>query len=185
MKAWLNQQSRRLYRLLRHPRYRRGSRLHDWVARHVFDRELWSPEERRVAAGVSSGLFICMLPIPLQMFVAVAVAIRFRWNIPSAALACWVTSPITWPITYLPAFLLGIHLTGADPIILDDLRGFNLDAFFSHAAENSWQLLAAALLGCLVVGSTLAALGYLATRAFYLCRKPPPPPSPRPRVAAS
>jgi|GEM_PF-3455553 len=184
MKAWLNRQSRRIYRLLRHPRYRRGSRLHDWVARHVFDRDLWLAEERRVAAGVSSGLFICMMPIPLQMFVAVAVAIRFRWNIPSAALACWVTSPVTWPVTFLPAFLLGIRLIGADPIILEDLRDVNLDAFFSHAADNSGQLLAAALTGCLAVGATLAVLGYVATRAFYLLRKTPPPP-PRRRVAMS
>ncbi len=183
MKAWITRQSRRLYRLLRHPRYRRGNRLHDWVARHVFDRDLWQADERRVANGVAAGLFICMLPIPLQMFVAVAVAIRFRWNIPSAALACWVTSPITWPITYLPAFLLGIHLTGADPLILKDLRAFDLDSFFAHAADNSWQLVAAGLLGCLVVGASLAVLGYLATRAIYLFRKAQPPR--RPRVAAS
>lgn len=183
MKSWITRQSRRLYRLLRHPRYRRGNRLHDWVARHVFDRELWRTDERRVAAGVAAGLFICMLPIPLQMFVAVAVAIRFRWNIPSAALACWVTSPITWPITYLPAFLLGIRLTGADPQVLDDLGRFDLDAFFEHAFDNSWQLVAAGLLGCLAVGSTMAVLGYLATRLFYLWRKTAPPR--RPRMAES
>lgn len=183
MKAWTIRQSRRLYRLLRHPRYRRGSRMHDWVARHVFDRELWMADERRVANGVAAGLFICMLPIPLQMFLGVAVAIRFRWNIPSAALACWVTSPLTWPVTYLPAFLLGIRLTGADPHLLAELGTFNLDAFFSHAAAHSRELTAAVVVGCLAVGTALAALGYATARIVYLFRKPPR--CRRPRPAAS
>lgn len=183
MKEWITRQSRRLYRLLRHPRYRRGSRLHDWVARHVFDRELWQAEERRVAAGVAAGLFICMLPIPLQMFVAAAVAIRFRWNIPSAALACWVTSPITWPVTFLPAFLLGIRLVGADPAILGDLVDFNLDSLFARAADNSWRLAAAMVLGCLTVGTALAVIGYGVTRTVYFFRKSHAPR--RPRMAAS
>lgn len=183
MKAWITRQSRRLYRLLRHPRYRRGSRLHDWVARHVFDRQLWQADEHRVANGLAAGLFICMLPIPLQMFLGVAVAIRFRWNIPSAALACWVTSPITWPVTYGPALLLGIRLTGTDPHILSELGTFNLDSFFSHAAAHSWELAAAVVVGCLAVGASLAAAGYLAARAIYFFRKNPLPR--RPRMAAS
>jgi len=186
MKAWCQRQSRRLYRLLRHPRYRRQSRAHDWIARHVFDRELWRPDEKPVAAGLACGLFICMLPVPLQMFLAVAVAIRFRWNIPCAAIACWVTSPLTWPITFLPAFLLGIQLTDADPALLEDLKAFDLDHLAGHLTTHSSSLVLAALIGCLVVGAGLAVLGYIAVRLIFLFRKPPTtPPRARPGVAIS
>jgi uncharacterized protein (DUF2062 family) len=160
-----------VYRLLRHPRYRRASRVHDWVARHVFDRTLWQPDERRVAAGVAAGLFLCMVPIPLQMFAGAAVAIRFRWNIPSAVLACWVTSPVTWPVTYLPAWLLGLHLTGTDPAVIRDLGAFDLGALVSYASGHSWSLVAAGLAGCLTVGAALAVLGYVITRSVYFVRR--------------
>lgn len=174
MKQWLSRQTRRIYRLLRHPRYRRKSRLHDWVARHVFDRELWEAEERSLAGGLAAGLFICMLPMPFQMFLAIAVAAKFRWNIPSAALACWITSPLTWPITFFPAFLLGVHLMRLDPELIDDLTEFNLGDVFDYASAHSWELVAAAVLGCVVVGAALAVLGYAGVRLYYFFRKHPP-----------
>ncbi len=170
---WLRRQARRLYRLLRHPRYRKRSRLHDWVARHVFDHSLWRPTERSVAAGLACGLFVCMLPMPMQMFLAAALCSRFRWNIPAGALACWVTSPITWPITYVPAMFLGLWLLRVDPEVAENvsLKSFDTDVLIAH-----WHEIGLALLvGCLVVGAALGALGYFLVRAYYFLRKKRPP----------
>ncbi len=184
MKLWLKRKILRIYRLLRHPRYRRQSRLHDWVARHVFDRELWDADEKRVAAGTACGLFICMLPIPLQMFVSVAIASVRRWNIPTAALYCWVTSPPTFIITYVPAFFLGLKLTGVD-IGLEEDYSFRYTEFMEHFWENSAETIWALFVGCVVMGAALATLGYVAVRVRYAFRKHPPPRKARRRATVS
>src|SRR5690606_10943480 len=173
MKLWLKRKILRVYRLLRHPRYRRRSRLHDWIARHVFDRDLWDNDEHRVAAGTACGLFVCMLPIPLQMFVAVTIACLRRWNIPTAALMCWVTSPPTFIITYVPAFLIGLKITGVDIGLEEDFT-FRSEEFMAHFWEISAETIWALFVGCVVMGAALAALGYATVRIAYLFRKSPP-----------
>ena len=53
------------------------------------------------------GLFIAFMPIPGHMLVAALAALLLRVNIPVAALAVWVTNPLTVvPIFYL-AYRLG------------------------------------------------------------------------------
>ena len=111
-----------------------------------------------------------MLPIPLQMFVAVAAACHWRWNVPAAALACWVTSPATWAITYGPALLLGLWVTGSDPALGAGIKTFDFTNLWAHRAEIS----GAFIIGCVLAGSGLAVLGYGIVRASYWLRRKPP-----------
>ncbi len=155
-----------MYRTLRHPTQRRRSRAHAWVAERVKDRALWHPYPEALAKGLGLGLFVAFQPIPLQMFVAVAIAIRYRWNVPLSAAACWITTPLTWPFTYGPALLVGVwllRLLGAH-----SLDRFTLATFdSSHIWHNSPALLAALVVGCLIVGSALAVGGYWLIRLLY------------------
>lgn len=53
------------------------------------------------------GLFVAFMPMPGHMIVAILAALLLRVNIPVAALAVWVTNPLTVvPIFYL-AYRLG------------------------------------------------------------------------------
>ena len=93
--------ARMTYRFLRNPKRRRNSRLHGWVGSRVLNRHLWKPERHPV--GLAIGLVVAMLPpIPVQMLLAVIIAVFLRGNIPIAAAACWVSNPLTWmPIFWL------------------------------------------------------------------------------------
>lgn len=92
---------RQVYRYLRHPK-RRGSGLAGWVATRVFDRRLWRLDERGFALGLAFGVVAALLPIPGQMFVAAALCIWKKANIPLAILGCWTTPPMTPFLVILP-----------------------------------------------------------------------------------
>ena len=157
--------SRKVYRLLRHPRRRRQSRLQNWLAERVFDRELWRPKRDTVAKGLAAGLFIAMIPIPVQMAAGVAVATTKKWNIPATVIGVWLTNPLTLWIYYFPYKLgmaifsaMGINVASGRDVMsqmknADTLLSFNnlSDAFTTAQA---W------LLGCVITGSVVAAIGY-------------------------
>ncbi|MDA0813897.1 MAG: DUF2062 domain-containing protein [Verrucomicrobia bacterium] len=157
--------SRKVYRLLRHPRRRRRSRFQNWLAERVFDRELWRPTRDTVAKGLAAGLFLAMIPIPAQMAAGVAVASTKRWNIPATVIGVWLTNPLTLWIYYFPYRLgmaifsaVGINVAGGRDVIsninnADTLLSFsNLSDAFTTA--QAW------LVGCVITGSVVAAIGY-------------------------
>lgn len=80
--------------MLRNPRLRRMPWLHK-ILLPIFNRELWHPCRETVAAGLGTGLFVAMLPIPGQMILAAFGAMRLRANVAIAIAACWVTNPAT------------------------------------------------------------------------------------------
>ena len=67
------------------------------------------------------GLFIAFMPIPGHMIVAIMAALLLRVNIPVAAMAVWVTNPLTVvPIFYL-AYRLGVGSCPTGRDIVDEL----------------------------------------------------------------
>ena len=97
MRRWYKKFARQTYRFLRNPKRRRDNRLHAWIGKRVLNRHLWRPERHPVAIGMAIGLAVAMLPpIPVQMLLAVIIAVLLRGNIPIAAAACWVSNPVTW-----------------------------------------------------------------------------------------
>jgi uncharacterized protein (DUF2062 family) len=67
----------------------------------------FSANRKSVAGGLWLGLFIAFMPMPGHMILAILAALLLRVNIPVAALAVWVTNPLTVvPIFYL-AYRLG------------------------------------------------------------------------------
>ena len=51
-----------------------------------------------------------MVPLPGQMIVATFVAIRVGANVPLAFSLIFITNPLTMPVIYLAAYLLGSAL---------------------------------------------------------------------------
>jgi len=57
---------------------------------------------RGVSSGLWLGLFIGLLPIPGQTMISVLGAMALRVNVPIAAIAVWISNPLTFvPIFYL------------------------------------------------------------------------------------
>jgi Uncharacterized protein conserved in bacteria len=74
------------------------------------DPELWHLTRRSVSTAIGVGLFLAMLPMPGQMPVAVILALRYRFNLPVALAAVFVTNPLTMAAIYLFAYEVGAFL---------------------------------------------------------------------------
>lgn len=93
-------------------KHARGTWLHRVLGERFFERELWTPERKRLAAGVATGMFFAMLPVPLQMPLAAAAAWLLRVNIPAAIVCTWLNNPLTAPIFLALQYALGAALLG-------------------------------------------------------------------------
>ena len=111
---------------------------------------------REIGLGFALGLFIGMTPtIGFQMPIAVFLAALFKWNKISAAVAVWVTNPLTAPFIYSFTYFVGAKMLGFK--IAPNLLG-SLD--FPTLREAGGKILLATTVGGVILGVPLALLGY-------------------------
>lgn len=115
----------------------------------------WSLNRRSVTRAFALGLWISFVPIPGQLPLAALAALSLRLNVPAAILGTFLVNPFTMVPLYMVAYWVGCRLL--------DVPGRNV------AFEMSWQWLSTTLLpiwkpfllGCLVLGSAAAVIGYI------------------------
>ena len=111
---------------------------------------------REIALGFALGLFIGMTPtIGFQMPIAIFLAALFKWNKISAAIAVWITNPLTAPFIYSFSYFVGAKALGFKiaPKLLTGLD-------FSTLKEASAKIFLATTVGGVVVGIPLSLLSY-------------------------
>jgi len=140
----------------------RGSR-HRWIeplkkAYHRFLKIRGNPSE--IALGFALGVFVSLTPfMGLHTAIAVPLAALFKWNKFSAALAVWISNPISAP------FIYGItYYVGAKVLLIPDGYKllpveFSLDALF-YTIQSAPEIIGILTVGGIVVGLPLAAIGY-------------------------
>jgi uncharacterized protein (DUF2062 family) len=134
---------------------------------------LWQLSRHGAAKAFAIGLYCAMLPIPGQMFIAVAMAIIFTANIPLSFALIFITNPLTMPAIFYGAYKLGAWLMGAHPIEVEFEASWT---WFTQSLEEIWVPL---VIGSQVLGVMFALLGYLlietlwraAIRRQWLARK--------------
>jgi hypothetical protein len=110
---------------------------------------------------VALGLFVGFMPILGQIFIAAALAIWLRVNLPIASMAVWVTNPFTVAPIFFYAYKLGAWVLQV-PM---QQYAFSLSwEWFSHEFLNIWQPL---LLGSVICGIVAALLGILFVRLIW------------------
>lgn len=130
-----------------------GDRLHDPL--------LWHLNRHAVAGGISVGLFVAFIPIPLQMVLAAIVAIVLRVNVPAAILGAWVTNPLTMAPAFLLSYRIGAFLLRQPASLTHFEMSF---PWLAETIGHVWQPL---LLGSLVLGTLCAVLGNILTRTLW------------------
>ncbi|MFT7413449.1 MAG: hypothetical protein ACI9FO_000094 [Methylophagaceae bacterium] len=127
----------------------------------ITDPKLWYLNRRSIAGGAAAGLFVGFMPVLGQMFIAVALAIFFRVNLPIAAMGVWITNPLTFAPIYFFNYKVGAW-------VLDVPLGqyaFTMTwEWFTHEFLAIWQPL---LLGSLISGVTGALLAILFVRLLW------------------
>lgn len=85
------------------------------------DPNLWHINRHSLSGAAFIGIFCALIPIPLQMIIAVFLAVKFKCNLPLSIVLVWFTNPFTIvPIFYFTyrvgAWLLGMPITPPDQI---------------------------------------------------------------------
>ncbi len=133
---------------------------------HLFQKHLWIHDVRAVAGGLALGLFIALTPtIPFQMFLAVLGALYFRFNLPIALAACWVTNPLTLAPIYLTCWKFGRYIL-EEVFIVEDL----FDLLGHQGRMNSIVKQSAYLwTGSLILAAIVSLLAYLLVWLIWVC----------------
>jgi uncharacterized protein (DUF2062 family) len=112
-----------------------------------------------VSGAVAIGLFSGLVPGPLQMLTALALAIPLRKNIPVALVTTFYTNPFTIVPLYLLAYAYGQLLIPGER------------AAFVAPAEISWDWMVSLgkplAVGLVALAGTLALLGYVTVQIVW------------------
>ncbi|HVA55806.1 MAG TPA: DUF2062 domain-containing protein [Gammaproteobacteria bacterium] len=121
----------------------------------LHDPALWHINRRGSCGAVSMGLFICILPVPGHTPLAMLGALYWRFNLPLAAIIVWFNNPFSFGPIYYFSYRLGASLLHLKPHKFPDGLSLSwLISEFSRIWEPLW-------LGCIIVGSLLALIGYV------------------------
>ncbi len=109
--------------------------------------------------GFALGLFIGMTPaIGFHILIAIFFAGLFKWNKISAALAVWITNPITAPFIYSVTYLLGARMMGLNKT--QALSNAVSSPTFLNMLKKTPELFGALTIGGAVLGLPLAFIGF-------------------------
>lgn len=114
---------------------------------------------KEIARGFALGLFVGMTPfMGLHTAIAVPLAALCKWNKFSAALAVWVSNPLSAPVIYGVTYYVGAKVL----FIQDGYKlplEFNLDALL-YTLRSAPEIIGILSIGGIVLGLPLAAIGY-------------------------
>lgn len=119
---------------------------------------LWALNRRSTAGAFAIGLFCAWLPLPFQMLIAAGLAIFFSSNLPVAIGLVWITNPITMPVMFYAAYIVGANLLGVDARPNHSTAD---DFSFEWLVIYIKQLWPCLLLGCSILAVSSAGIGYL------------------------
>lgn len=143
------------------PEQIRSSESLRFLGRLLHDPNLWHLNRRSVAGAFAVGLFVCYIPVPMQMLLAAIGAIIFRVNMPISVSLVWVTNPATIPPMFYLAYVVGVRVMGVEmqPFAFE----FSFDWLFMELGGR-WRPF---LLGCLIMASLLSLLGFFTVRLLW------------------
>jgi len=122
---------------------------------------LWHLNRRNACGAVAIGLFCAWLPIPFQMVLASILAISFSVNLPLSVALVWLSNPFTMPPIFYAAYRLGAY------ILNEPLVDFHVHLSFHWLAEMFETIAPSLLLGCVILGTINAALGYFSLSLLW------------------
>ena len=121
----------------------------------------FSTSRRGIGGAVWVGFFIGFLPIPAHTFLAILGALLLRVNVPVAAIATWISNPVTlFPIMYFN-YKVGALLLDIPPETVP--ADISMEWVMTEL-ETHWKPL---VYGSLVIAISVASTAYLAISAIW------------------
>ncbi len=112
-----------------------------------------------IAMGMAIGFFVAITPtIPFQTIIAVGLAFILKGSKAAAALATWISNPLTMPIFYYASYKAGGVLFGAS--IPDEFAGGNITEILNLGLDVAMALIG----GGVAIGILPCIIAYFITR---------------------
>lgn len=127
----------------------------------LLDQNIWHLNRKSVSGALAAGLFIAFVPLPTQMIIAAAAAIILRVNLPISVATVWVTNPLTMPFLFYFAYVVGTWMFGVPT--QTEQSGFSISNMLNSLGQ-AWKPF---LLGCFVLGTISAIIGFVSARLYW------------------
>jgi uncharacterized protein (DUF2062 family) len=108
-----------------------------------------------VTPAFGAGLFICFVPLPMHIPLAVLVAIFCRIHIPTIVLATLLVNPLTMVPAFYLAYRVGVIATRAPPSRFQFEMSWE---WVQHGLGPMWKPF---LVGCGLTGALVGLTGYV------------------------
>lgn len=127
----------------------------------LHDPNLWHLNRRSASGAFALGLFFAFWPVPFQMWLAAALAIPFRVNLPLSIATVWITNPFTMPPIFYGAFLVGSTVMGTST------QNFNFELSWEWVVESMSTIGPAFLVGCLICSMVFSLIGFFSLNYLW------------------
>lgn len=127
----------------------------------LHDGNLWHLNRRSASAAIGIGLFFAFWPVPFQMWLAAAIAIPARANLPLSVATVWLTNPITVSPIFYFAYVVGTWVLGTPE------QTFEFEVSWQWLINSLETIGPAFFTGCLVCGTVFGIAGYFVLNSFW------------------
>ena len=130
--------------------------------RHMLhDHRLWGIRRKTVVPAFALGLFVAFMPFPGHPLVAALLALLLKVNVPVAALATFISNPLTMGPMYYFTYRVGAALLSLDP------SGFEFDLSMEWVTQTFVLIWQPMLLGSFLIGAIASLVGFMALDAVW------------------
>jgi uncharacterized protein (DUF2062 family) len=121
-----------------------------------------SGDPRYIGRGMAIGVFVSMTPFfPFHTAIAVTMSVFLRGSKRAAAVAVWLSNPLTIPICYFIIYKLGITILGTESIYDPEWKNF------TDLLKMGVDIVYAMIVGGFVLGTALGIPTYYATKKIF------------------
>ncbi|QFR48754.1 DUF2062 domain-containing protein [Sulfurimonas lithotrophica] len=129
----------------------KSQKIKEFIKKYKVPHEYLSTNRKMVSRGVTLGIFIAFIPMPMQMAAILAFMPFFKFNVPLGLAMCWLSNPFTMPPMYYMEYLTGSFFLGIKPEPVE----MTLE-WFSNNLDNIFIPLYTGTAFYSIVGSSLA-----------------------------
>ena len=141
-------------------------KLRRYTAIRLFGRwtdesRLWQLDRHAVSRAAAIGIYAAMVPLPGQIFIAIALAILFRANLPLSVALIFITNPLTMPPIFYGAYKLGTVLIGYEPLVVKFETSWT---WFTQNLDDIWLPL---FIGSQLIGFVIGLASYFIVSTIW------------------
>ncbi len=122
---------------------------------------IWHLNRRSASGALALGVFSAWMPIPFQMILAAILAIIAGVNMPLAIATVWISNPITMPVMFYAAYLMGTWVMNWER------TGFHFELSWGWLADSLHDYGPPFLLGCALLGLICSLGTYLVINSLW------------------